>query len=108
MRVESAASAKETRHGVHNQHQIPAGGSVARRVYDLLMQNKGIPIDVSLTAIAAGSRKSHGRVLEDLRDFYGLDIRRIQNRRWVLAGEWFGKDYRDYIAEHLEKLEVAR
>lgn len=37
-----------------------------------------------------------------LRDFYGLDIRNFGRRRWCLVGEWFGKEYKDYIAEKIK------
>ena len=46
-------------------------------------------------------------------DVYGLDIRSRSHpgawgtgsseREYILAGEWFGKVYVDYIAEQLEK-----
>jgi hypothetical protein len=47
----------------------------------------------------------HERPLSDLQDYYGLDIRRISRGKWVLAGEWFGLTYLDYIQEHLTSLE---
>jgi hypothetical protein len=74
---------------------VPKEGTQIREVYDLFQANKGVPIDFKT--------KRNTRVVADLVDFYGLDIRRIRNGVWVLAGEWFGKVYVDYIAQNIEK-----
>jgi|SRR5687768_2162379 len=77
---------------------FPKEGTRIRDVYDLFQANKGVPIDFKTNRTGASTR-----VVSDLVDFYGLDIRRIRNGVWVLAGEWFGKVYVDYIAQNIEK-----
>lgn len=73
---------------------LPAGGTRTRELYDMFMANKGVPIGF-------GKNQRDGAVFARLTDTYGLDIRSLGYRRWVLAGEWFGKVYVDYIAERL-------
>jgi hypothetical protein len=73
-------------------NSVPRIGTKLRSIYDLFISSKGQVIDF----VAA-----HERPLSDLQDYYGLDIRRISRGRWVLAGEWFGRVYLDYVAEHL-------
>lgn len=97
MRVESVSEAKGTGHALQ---RMPREGSKIRALYDFLEARKGIPIDIALTVAAPNFRGD----IEKLRDFYGLDIRKISYGRWVLAGEWFGTEYRDYIAEHLASI----
>ena len=85
--------------------QKPRQGSRLRAIYDVFVENKGKPIEMP-----AGLDKGN---MAQLTDYYGLDIRHIQrgfhrngiNRPslYVLAGEWFGKTYIDYIAEVMEQ-----
>lgn len=87
-----------------NSSELPRAGGRTREAYDLFMANKGVPI-------VWDRKPKYGRVLPDLVDYFGLDIRCIQKgnsrtcrpSKYVLAGEWFGKVYVDYIAEHLER-----
>ena len=107
MRQESAASMKGTR--AHYQ-LAPREGTKLRALYDGFMEHKGLPFQRNLCP------KDHRRIA-DLKDFYGLDIRMLKsgsgNRwegssvpgTWVLAGEWFGKTYVDYIADRIAKHE---
>jgi hypothetical protein len=74
------------------RNSIPSEGSKLRAVYDLFQRSKGRVIDYA--------SPNNDRLLADLQDYYGLDIRRVARCKWVLAGEWFGLIYRDYIAEH--------
>lgn len=74
----------------------PAAGTHTRAIYDVFMRQKGKPI-----AFTPGKRDYE--VMDRLRDFYGLDIRRVDKGKWVLAGEWFASKYVDYIAERLER-----
>lgn len=100
MKMESAAAAK----GIPQSHKgnlLPAEGTRLRRTYDLLMANKGIPIEEHLTRF--GGADGNGQEIEQLRNFYGLDIRRLAYGRWVLAGEWFGRVYHDYIADRINE-----
>lgn len=81
---------------------IPRDGSRLRFVYDLFQANKGKVIEFQPSLIG------DPRIVAQLQDFYGLDIRRVRNgssrvgriSTWVLAGEWFGRVYVDYVAEH--------
>lgn len=102
MRMESAAAAKRTTTRMRPHRTEPHEGTYIRRMYDLLKQSKGQPIETSLSMFE-GRPGVAAQAIEYLRDFYGLDIRKIQQGRWVLAGEWFGCEYRDYISEHLER-----
>lgn len=102
MRTESAASAK----GKWSCQQIPREGTRLRAGYFLFQANKGLPIEASLSEIFCSPRdKRASNSIEQLRSFYGMDIRKLGPRRWVLAGEWFGREYRDYIADRIHEVE---
>lgn len=106
MRTESAACAK--RAGKVNQ-RAPRPGTRLRELYDLFHVYRGEP-----RPFIFGDKDRFK--IEQLRDFYGLDILVLGHEKrtlpgaghgpgiWVLAGEWFGRHYVDYIAEHIEKL----
>ena len=79
------------------RHAVPAEGTKLRSLYDLFMCRKGEVLEDAISV----RLKGNGRALADLRDYYGLDIRCIGYRQWVLAGEWFGRVYVDYIAERI-------
>lgn len=100
MRLESAAAAKS---GFGPTRLVPREGTRLRRMYDLLQANKGLPIDIYLACFEGVKPGVAGANIEQLQDFYGLDIRKIKYGRWVLAGEWFGKVYVDYIADRLRE-----
>lgn len=78
---------------------------MARQVYDHLMQNKGKVVELW----QLGARQNLTGILNALQDYYGLDVRPVKRgygggpATYVLAGEWFGKVYVDYIAEAQEK-----
>ena len=105
MKEQSAARAKGNMMG-GGGNAAPHEGTKLRALYDLFMANKGIVIEKPITM-----GEPPGRIyarLSALRDFYGLDIRKIRNGHWVLAGEWFGRVYVDYIAQRLaEKSRAA-
>ena|SRR6202035_1996578 len=103
MRMESAARAKGN--GMGTAQLRPREGTRTRAVYDLLYENKGIPLNVPLSML--GGKRSKN-LINAIRDFYGLDVRCISIGKWVLAGEWFGKTYVDYIADHIAKTEKVR
>lgn len=57
--------------------------------------------------------------IEMLKNFYGLDIRCFGRAagykgrgsapgRWCLVGEWFGREYKDYLAERIAKKETPK
>lgn len=98
MRCATAASVKV--HARSKQTQaMPREGTRLREAYDFFMAHKGEPVEYMPSP--------HDRAMVDLQDFYGLDIRRIRNgssrvnrkSTYILAGEWFGRVYIDYIAE---------
>lgn len=88
----------------HTKGDYPAAGTVARQVYDLLFEQKGRPVDLS--AAPFGSSQRHN-ALNCLRDFYGCDIRRTRSHTYILAGEWFGAHYSDYVNQAIDEA-VAR
>lgn len=96
-RMASVASMKGNR---QIYEAVPRAGTALRQAYDLFKRNKGLPINWQ-------SDRHNPRVVTALIDFYGLDIRQLQKGgKWqpsiyVLAGEWFGSEYRDYIAERI-------
>jgi hypothetical protein len=102
MRVESVSALKRIKHGHGRTALYPHEGTRTRALYDLFKANEGIPIgDLSLSV-------SDHNTLIRLQDFYGLDIRCIHRgghqrgkSTWVLAGEWFGSRYVDYIAQRI-------
>ena len=94
MRTMSASSAKHPKWKSY-QHREPSPNTKLRKIYDKFMANKGIPVEFELDT------SSRNYMTNQLPDFYGLDIRRIDRNCYVLAGEWFGTTYVDYIAERL-------
>lgn len=81
----------------------PRPGTRLRELYDLLQSHKGKPVPV----FGFGSRSVLQPALNQLRDFYGLDIRLTKGVRkhgnripeFTLVGEWFGKVYIDYMVK---------
>ena len=96
MRTESVASIKGRR--AATSHLKPTDGSKLRELYDRFMENKGYPIVVDY-------RSYKSRQIPALRDFHGLDIRSVGHKSYVLAGEWFGSVYVDYIADRIKEEE---
>jgi hypothetical protein len=78
--------------------QVPAEGTKVRATYDLFMAHKGEPISFSRD-------RHHPFIIDRLVDTWGLDIRRIGKGRYLLAGEWFGIEYVDYVALRFHALE---
>jgi hypothetical protein len=78
----------------------PREGTRLRAVYELFQASKGQPI-------VFVRRAGCTRLIDDLIDYYGLDIRCLGRGRWILAGEWFGRVYVDYVAQRLTASEVA-
>lgn len=82
--------------------QKPAEGTKLRELYDRFMVQRG-----KIVTFSAGTGAASVQI-NQLRDFYGLDIRNVGRGRWVLAGEWVGRVYVDYIAERLKEQEVLQ
>lgn len=77
--------------------RTPRPGTRIRRMYDLLAAHKGRVINAPLTMFEGGTRhRNRAHEIEALRDQYGLDIRKLGQARWILAGEWSGRNYIDY------------
>lgn len=76
----------------HNIGLLPRQGTRPRKVYDLLHDSFGLP--VNLSGVVPKGKLHH--ILEDLRNFYGCDIRMVKKCVYVLVGEWNGTSYRDY------------
>lgn len=85
-------SVSQMKGGPDKGRKRPRKGTRIGNFYDLFMQNKGVPVYFSSTS-------GNYRALEDLRNYYGLDIVHLRQGVWLLAGEWFGKDYHDYLEE---------
>jgi hypothetical protein len=98
--MRSASVSEHKGKSTQRTQRIPREGTQLRALYDLFVANKGRVVDVSPTMRG-------GRALSDLTDYYEMDIRKLGHRRWVLAGEWFGPDYVDYIAAVLENHDAA-
>lgn len=104
MRCQTVSRAKGKAHGVLQQK--PREGTRLRQVYDLFQANKGTPIEFHVRMFGPDPN-----IVNKLMDFYGLDIRRIRSgssrvgrvSTWVLAGEWFGRVYVDYVADHVAR-----
>src|SRR5690348_6959141 len=91
---ETAASIKGIRRGPLQDK--PRKGTKIRALYDRLQASKGLPITFSAT-------RGRYMMIDQLRDAYGLDLRNVGYGQWMLAGEWFGKVYVDYVAERMER-----
>lgn len=97
-------SASDIKHNKPASKHVPQGK--IGRLYDKLQANKGTAINI--TGFKPNILKA---TLNQLIDFYGLDIRQTQrgNKRlglqpeYTLVGEWFGRVYIDYLAERMEK-----
>lgn len=102
MRVASAASIKRKgkASGKAGRRDIPTEGTNLRLIYDNLLANRGIEIEI---IIRSGRNSSDlGSIIQQLRDFYGLDIRArkqagAKRRAYCLAGEYFGSHYVSYM-----------
>jgi hypothetical protein len=110
-RVMSAANlAKNYPRGAHR----PADGTKLRRLYDLFLMYKGLAAPNDTIELICGRRAMD--MVEQLMDFYGLDIRKFpassrgerlpRERRMgppkkalCLVGEWKDGKYCDYLAE---------
>ena len=94
-------SATEIKTNRINSQKIPKPGTRIRKLYDKFQRKKGRVITVDYKQYV-NSGTFH-TMIHSLTDFYGLDIRHMGCRQWCLLGEWFGKEYKDYIAENMEK-----
>lgn len=101
MRTTSAAWIKGKSRGLQVLQKIPRPGTRLREIYDLFYDNRGIPVHFSTSH--KDPKMNNGTNLIQLRDLYGMDIRRLKKNTYILAGEWFDTEYKDYIAERMNE-----
>lgn len=91
----------------------PMEGSALRTLYDLLYVNRGKAVHLSdiKAALGAADPTLLPSMRQNLRLFYGLDIRPFQHGQyryvgqkrsraaWLLAGEHVGRGYIDYVVK---------
>lgn len=92
--------------------QLPRQGTLTRVLYDALMASKGHPVET--TAIVrnyvtfTGRKGRASAVMEQLRNFYGLDILSVRQPKgehgtgtqyFALVGEWRGEQYINHLGE---------
>jgi hypothetical protein len=98
MRVATVSELKG-RSGGRNDY--PALGTAYRAILDCLTEKPGCVVDMADLARKYPDGR-FGHALERLRNDYGMDIRKVHPRKhdglYVLAGEWFGANYSDYVA----------
>jgi hypothetical protein len=100
---------------VPHRPRCPCEGTAQRRLYDVLIAAKGQPIWLSSPLFGKSYSSWLGLALEQLRNFYDLDVYRVpgsakgqahnQSRsgglrinQYILAGQWINGDYVDYRA----------
>ncbi|SRR5260370_31476539 len=82
--------------------EFPRKGTLLRYYYDLFQDNKGEVIELAF------GRNTSSRIIPDLIDYHGFDLRCVKkggpscNSKWLLAGEWIGKIYIDYVVGGLK------
>lgn len=102
MRIRTVAQIKRYMKGkeCHELQREPQEGTRIREIYDILFANIGKPVDIGVV------RGDDSQRIAALENYYGLDIRALRRKGehalYVLAGEWFGKIYVDYIADSEE------
>lgn len=89
MRVESAAKTKGRLQYRGRTQKVPREGTDIREIYDLFMANRGKVIDWN------HPRQRHSAI-DYLINYYGLDLRCVAPRRWILVAEWIGGRYVKY------------
>lgn len=102
MRVASAADLKSSQSKQNNPSGLPHEGTYIREVYDIFKANAGYIIQFDEMTTKQYHR--FAAIINQLRDFYGCDIRTISKqgmrkdaRQYLLAGEWIGEHYADYV-----------
>ena len=99
----ASVAAMRRRSAATTRRDLPREGTLLRLVYDLLYEHRGryVPHAEWRAAIElVGSNPKMSGVVAQLRDYYGCDVR----PHWggpMLAGEWVGRAYVDYVAERL-------
>lgn len=104
-RLLSAAQLKQKGRGrvTRPPQRAPREGSLTRFVYDVLMENRGRPIGLELFEDLGITYDKVTGIFQQLRLYYGLDVRSFGMGRWILGGEWEGSVYVDYVVEQRER-----
>lgn len=77
-----------------NKRKEPREGTRLRQLWDLFQSSPGQPVEVRFP-----NRTGKGytnRQLDDLRDYYDLDIKPVGRGLWCLVGQWEGEEYTAY------------
>jgi hypothetical protein len=90
-RVDSVSSIKAGKR-TRIRNDVPEEGTKVRELHDYFLRYRGIPVPFVCS-------RSFRNFLPRLQDDYGFDLRCIKRGIWVLAGEWKGSIYIDYIAQ---------
>lgn len=104
MRVASVTEIKTDHWG--GTRDYPRPGTRARQVYDFLRLHRGRTVDTRplwREMMMPSHKGEFGSILSRLQDDYGCDIRRVKNGHYILAGEWFGSHYTDYVAQAIDE-----
>ena len=114
MRIESVAGVKRSKKGKKLGSPLqnkPREGTILRSFYDMFLENKGIPLHGTPAewyrafggkSLNAKGNTSYQATMEQLKNFYGLDIRRLKHKTYILAGEWIDGKYHDYMLKEKE------
>lgn len=77
----------------------PDPGTYIGICYDTLQSSKGVKVYLGQVVPANGRKQRHIATIINVLDYtWGLDIIRCGKGYYILAGEWFGSKYVDYIA----------
>lgn len=89
----------------NNKQRRPREGTKLGNLYDLLVENAGETVSFHIS-----DHKYAGPMIEQLKTFYGLDIRLVSKGGtkkgasiYILAGYWDGVTYIDCIAEKVKE-----
>lgn len=103
------ATVNEIKRGRTSEHLLdyPHEGSAPKRLYDVLFAHRGRDVDLRPACREIGL-PSHGGYLRTrlamLTDYYGCDIRKgLKRGHYILAGEWFGAHYSDYVNQAIDE-----
>jgi hypothetical protein len=94
VRTETAAEAKNGWGHCYTTRDVPKPGTQLRLLYDFFKRNAGYMVRVPLVCRSMGNQT---KLRQQLIDFYGFDLRYGGPNNWLLAGEWVGAHYVDYV-----------
>lgn len=89
------------------QRMVPKEGSRLRHLYDAIVSQKCEAVDISAITSEL-SKHARAQLMNQLRQNYELDIRRVGINKYSLVGEWVGAAYIDYLAEKQEHYDATK